>query len=189
MAETFRVITSVKLWLLELNPPVCGYDAYEACKALYAKRNETQSSERLTSAISDIMSRLSGVQILILDTLFAHLQTLVQNTRTEEADEVFITKLALSLGRGEILSSSTPRVRHDYADRNPSCSSYPTTRNGICGNAARPHPFPSFYRPIHAPTTNLCSAGRTRATGDRSTYAREKTNTTGRSADLEDAVE
>lgn len=47
------------------------------------------------------MGRLSGVQILILDTLFAHLQELIQNTKTDEADEVFITKLSLSLGRGE----------------------------------------------------------------------------------------
>ncbi|KAJ9091822.1 hypothetical protein QFC19_008935 [Naganishia cerealis] len=93
------IAATVKLWLLELNPPVCGYDAYEACKTIYAKRGDATSSERLSSAISDIMSRLSGVQILILDTLFAHLQALVQNTKTEEADEVFITKLALSLGR------------------------------------------------------------------------------------------
>ncbi|KAJ9093726.1 hypothetical protein QFC21_006322 [Naganishia friedmannii] len=112
------IAATIKLWLLELNPPVCGYDAYEACKTLYAKRNDTQSNERLTSAISDIMSRLSGVQILILDTLFAHLQALVQNTRTEEADEVFITKLALSLGRAILRPATESAVT--LQDRTPS---------------------------------------------------------------------
>ncbi|KAJ9123068.1 hypothetical protein QFC22_001257 [Naganishia vaughanmartiniae] len=112
------IAATIKLWLLELNPPVCGYDAYEACKALYARRNDTQSNERLTSAISDIMSRLSGVQILILDTLFAHLQALVQKTRTEEADEVFITKLALSLGRAILRPATESAVT--LQDRTPS---------------------------------------------------------------------
>ena len=46
------------------------------------------------------MGRLSGVQILILDTLFTHLHELIENTKTEEADDVYITKLSLSLGRG-----------------------------------------------------------------------------------------
>lgn len=48
------------------------------------------------------MGRLNGVQVMILDTLFAHLQELINTTKTDEADEVFITKLSLSLGRGEL---------------------------------------------------------------------------------------
>jgi hypothetical protein len=97
----------VKLWLLELNPPVCGYDAYEACKSLYAKRNDDPSNDRVPSALSEIMGRLSGVQIMVLDTLFAHLRDLFRGTKTDEEDSVYLSKLALSLGRGEPQQHST----------------------------------------------------------------------------------
>lgn len=79
---------------------MCGYDAYEACKALYAKRTDTPS-DSVPSALTEIMGRLTGVQIMVLDTLFAHLQELVRGTKTEEPDDVYLSKLALSLGRGE----------------------------------------------------------------------------------------
>jgi hypothetical protein len=85
------------------------------------------------------MGRLNGVQILILDTLFAHFQELIQNTKTDEADDVFITKLSLSLGRGESDNNSEVPflIEEDSSDSPPI--------KGIRRNTARPHPLPPLH--------------------------------------------
>ncbi|GHJ86351.1 hypothetical protein NliqN6_2753 [Naganishia liquefaciens] len=112
------IAATIKLWLLELNPPLCGYDAYEACRSIYGKRSDERSSEKIATALSEIMGRLSGVQILILDTLFTHLHELIENTKTEEADDVYITKLSLSLGRAILRPPTESAVT--LQDRTPS---------------------------------------------------------------------
>lgn len=150
----------VKLWLLELNPPVCGYDAYEACKSLYAKRNDVPSNDRVPSALSEIMGRLSGVQIMVLDTLFAHLQDLVRGTKTDEEDSVYLSKLALSLGRGE-------RQRTFNKSLLTKSRSHTPPGHGIRRNAARPNPLAPLHRPLPSSLGNLPAPGGTRTKGAR----------------------
>ena len=48
----------------------------------------------MKSAVTSVLSRLPGAQLFVLDAI-------VDSTKTEETNEVVITKLALSLGRCE----------------------------------------------------------------------------------------
>lgn len=162
---TNSILPIVKLWLLELNPPVCGYDAYEACKSLYAKRSDDPSNERVPSALSEIMGRLSGVQIMVLDTLFGHLQELVRGTKTDEEDSVYLSKLALSLGRGEL-----QRILRE--SQLTSFHSNPPPRHRIRRNAARPNPIAPLHGPLPPPLGNLPAPRRTRAKGAGQAHAR-----------------
>jgi len=92
----------VKLWLLELNPPVLGYDCYESMRTLYKKADDrVELAEEAPPALMEMLAKLSGPQILVLDAVLAHFQALVKNTKTQESDEAYITKLSLSVGRRE----------------------------------------------------------------------------------------
>lgn len=83
---------AVKLWLLELNPPLLGAETYAMCKEAYAKAVATDD-------LPHLLSQMAGAQIFVLDAIIGHLRRLIDATTTEETNEVYITKLGLSLGR------------------------------------------------------------------------------------------
>jgi hypothetical protein len=79
---------------------VLGYDCYEAMKALYRK-GETRDAvtDGNVQPLVEVLSRLSSPQIMVLDVMLAHFQNLLAETKTEESDEAYQTKLSLSVGR------------------------------------------------------------------------------------------
>lgn len=106
----------VKLWMLELSPPLGLWEGWEEFRKLYptvggrvAAATETEEgvggsgdeeAARL-NRVAGALLRLPRVHLLVLDAIVKHLKTLADGTKTEESDEVFFTKLALSMGRSE----------------------------------------------------------------------------------------
>ncbi|GFZ50185.1 hypothetical protein JCM24511_07940 [Saitozyma sp. JCM 24511] len=100
------VAGTVKLFLLELNPPVLGWEGWEDAKAVYPAGKSLLDSDfgadqerDMTSAVTSVLGRLPGAQLYTLDAVVKHLKELIDSTKTEESNEVYITKLALSVGR------------------------------------------------------------------------------------------
>ncbi|WVQ79532.1 hypothetical protein IAT38_001631 [Cryptococcus sp. DSM 104549] len=108
---------TVKLYLLELNPPVLGWEGWEDAKAVYPAVGADQERD-MTSAVASVLGRLPGSQIFALDAVIKHFRNLVDSTKSVEPDEVYITKLALSVGRTIL----RPQVETDLTigDRTPS---------------------------------------------------------------------
>lgn len=69
-------------------------------KTLYKKGNDRNDTSD-DAPLVDMLSKLSSPQILVLDAVLAHFDTLIKNTKTEETDDAYITKLSLSVGRRE----------------------------------------------------------------------------------------
>ncbi|OCF37050.1 GTPase activating protein [Kwoniella heveanensis BCC8398] len=88
----------VKLYLLELNPPVLGWEGWEDAKAVYPAVGADQERD-MTSAVTSVLGRLPGSQLYALDAVIKHFRELIDSTKTPEADQVYVTKLALSVGR------------------------------------------------------------------------------------------
>ncbi|ORY34969.1 hypothetical protein BCR39DRAFT_515848 [Naematelia encephala] len=88
----------VKLFLLELNPPVMGWEGWEDAKAVYPSVGADQERD-MTSAVTSVLGRLPGAQLYVLDAVVKHFRTLIDSTKVDESSEVYITKLALSVGR------------------------------------------------------------------------------------------
>lgn len=64
---------TVKLWLLELNPPVLGWEGWEDAKAIYPTVGADQERD-MTSAVISVLGRLPGVQLYVLDALIGYLK-------------------------------------------------------------------------------------------------------------------
>ncbi|KAI0305821.1 hypothetical protein B0F90DRAFT_1693763 [Multifurca ochricompacta] len=102
--------SAVKLWLLELDPPIALWEGWEDLRRLYpmvpsvgstttkGERESTDEHERL-EALKVALLRLPKIHLYVLDAIVLHLRTLIDNTKVEEIDEVYVTKLALSIGR------------------------------------------------------------------------------------------
>lgn len=98
--------SAVKLWLLELDPPIALWEGWEDLRRLYpnvgsatkAERGPTDELEHL-EALKMALLRLPKIHLLVLDAIVLHLRTLIEDTDVEETDEVYVTKLALSIGR------------------------------------------------------------------------------------------
>jgi hypothetical protein len=98
---TYRFVPpAVKLWLLELNPPVLSYEVYDQCTAIYPSVGASEGKNK-SEEVAALLSRLPGAQLFVLDAIVGHLKRLIENTKTEEDEEIYVTKLALSLGRSE----------------------------------------------------------------------------------------
>ncbi|KAK6908958.1 hypothetical protein I203_102965 [Kwoniella mangroviensis CBS 8507] len=108
---------AVKLYLLELNPPVLGWEGWEDAKAVYPAIGADQERD-MTSAVSSVLGRLPGSQLYVLDAVIKHFRDLVDNTKSAESNEVYVTKLALSVGRTVL----RPQYENDLTigDRTPS---------------------------------------------------------------------
>ncbi|RXK38051.1 hypothetical protein M231_04721 [Tremella mesenterica] len=88
----------IKLYMLELNPPVMTWEGWEDARAVYPAVGADQERD-MTSALTSVLSRLPSICLYVLEALVKHLHDLVHSTKTDETDEVYITKLALSVGR------------------------------------------------------------------------------------------
>ncbi|WVF68680.1 hypothetical protein IAT40_003452 [Kwoniella sp. CBS 6097] len=89
---------TVKLYLLELNPPVLGWEGWEDAKAVYPAVGADQERD-MTSAVTSVLGRLPGSQLYVLDAVIKHFRELIDSTKTPESNSVYVTKLALSVGR------------------------------------------------------------------------------------------
>ncbi|WWC93065.1 uncharacterized protein L201_008030 [Kwoniella dendrophila CBS 6074] len=108
---------TVKLYLLELNPPVLGWEGWEDAKAVYPAIGADQERD-MTSAVTSVLGRLPGSQLYVLDAVIKHFKDLIDTTKSAESNEVYVTKLALSVGRTIL----RPQQENDLTigDRTPS---------------------------------------------------------------------
>ncbi|KAH9066772.1 hypothetical protein EDB87DRAFT_1678620 [Lactarius vividus] len=104
--DTPVLASAVKLWLLELDPPISLWEGWEDLRRLYPNVGSATKAEKGPSdehehleALKMALLRLPKIHLYVLDALVLHLKTLIENTDVEETDEVYVTKLALSIGR------------------------------------------------------------------------------------------
>ncbi|KAG5649730.1 hypothetical protein H0H81_002332 [Sphagnurus paluster] len=114
------VASALKLWILELDPPIALYEGWDDLRRLYPTVGSSaveQDPEEHTQAVGAALQRLPRVHLYVLDAVVKHLKTLIENTVVEEPDEVYITKLALSIGRAIV----RPKVESELSiqDRHP----------------------------------------------------------------------
>ncbi len=100
MANHLLSPRTVKLWLLELNPPLLSYDLYDACLSLYPAVGADEENDK-SAEVSMLLSKLPGAQLFVLDAVVGHLKRLIEGTKTDEEEGLYVTKLALSVGRSE----------------------------------------------------------------------------------------
>ncbi|KAF9045812.1 hypothetical protein BDZ89DRAFT_979706 [Hymenopellis radicata] len=99
------IASTIKLWLLELDPPIALYEGWDEFRKLYptvgstAKSEGEANDEQRFKEVSSALQKLPRVHLYVLDAIVKHLKTLIESTNVEEDNEVYITKLALSLGR------------------------------------------------------------------------------------------
>ncbi|KAJ4473838.1 hypothetical protein J3R30DRAFT_3296406 [Lentinula aciculospora] len=101
------IAATLKLWLLELDPPLGLYECWDDFRKLYPTMGATlvvksegeDTKEEKIKELSLMLQRLPRVHLYVLDAIVSHLKKLIENTKVEESDEVYITKLALSIGR------------------------------------------------------------------------------------------
>ncbi|KAG6869236.1 hypothetical protein C0993_009100 [Termitomyces sp. T159_Od127] len=117
------IASTIKLWILELNPPLALYEGWDELRKLYpcvgssAAKEAEKSREDHVQSLSSALQRLPRVHLYVLDLVVKHLKTLIESTTVEEDNEIFITKLALSLGRAVV----RPKVETEISiqDRHP----------------------------------------------------------------------
>ncbi|KAI0352312.1 hypothetical protein OH77DRAFT_1428605 [Trametes cingulata] len=117
--------SGVKLWALELDPPLCMYEGWDELRKLYptvgssANQELKPSTEQHVQELQAALQKLPKIHLLVLDTLVKHLKDLIESTSESEteANEVYITKLALSMGRTIL----RPRQENEFSiqDRHP----------------------------------------------------------------------
>ncbi|KAF8216353.1 hypothetical protein K438DRAFT_1797082 [Mycena galopus ATCC 62051] len=99
---------TIKLWLLELDPPLALWEGWDDIRKIYpavgaAAKSEGGDAEaqRITD-LGTALQRLPRIHLIVLDAIVSHLRNLIDTTTVEETEEVYITKLALSVGRSII---------------------------------------------------------------------------------------
>ncbi|TDL23780.1 hypothetical protein BD410DRAFT_856763 [Rickenella mellea] len=113
----------LKLWILELDPSLGTWEGWDDIRQLYpvvggSTKNESESNDQ--QRLQDLqvaLQRLPQVHLLVLDAIVGHLKTLIDTTTVEESKDVYITKLALSIGRLVL----RPKVENEMSiqDRHP----------------------------------------------------------------------
>ncbi|KAJ7066747.1 hypothetical protein C8F01DRAFT_1020317 [Mycena amicta] len=99
------IAATTKLWLLELDPPLALWEGWDEIRKLYpsvgaaAKSEGTESNDQRITDLGMALQRLPKVHLLVLDAVVGHLRNLIDTTQVEETEEVYITKLALSVAR------------------------------------------------------------------------------------------
>ncbi|TFK25622.1 hypothetical protein FA15DRAFT_735906 [Coprinopsis marcescibilis] len=97
------IASTIKLWLLELNPPIGLYENWDEFRKLYphvgSSSQEKLTDEQRIQNIGTILQRLPNVHLVVLDTVVKHLKDLIASTKVEESNEVYFHKLAVSVGR------------------------------------------------------------------------------------------
>ncbi|CCM00260.1 uncharacterized protein FIBRA_02290 [Fibroporia radiculosa] len=117
---------AVKLWALELDPPIGMYEGWDEMRRLYptvgssAKGEEARSEELHIQDVQAALQKLPRVHLLVLDAIVKHLKRMIASTagaESEETSEVYITKLALSMGR--IILRPKQENEFSIQDRHP----------------------------------------------------------------------
>ncbi|KAG5647823.1 hypothetical protein DXG03_007747 [Asterophora parasitica] len=118
------IASAIKLWLLELDPPLALHEGWDDLRRLYptvgssaAKAEAEKSPEDHIQSVGAALQRLPRVHLYVLDEVVKHLKALIASTTVEESDEVYFTKLALSIGRTIV----RPKVETELSiqDRHP----------------------------------------------------------------------
>lgn len=112
----------IKLWALELDPPLALWEGWDDIRKLYptvgsAKADVDVSEEQHLQDLQVALQRLPKVHLYVLDAIVSHLRNLIESTSVEESDDIYFTKLALSIGRTII----KPKVETELSiqDRHP----------------------------------------------------------------------
>ncbi|KAJ7587883.1 hypothetical protein C8J56DRAFT_940472 [Mycena floridula] len=127
------IASCIRLWLLELDPPVVLWEGWDEVRRLYkansgdkgpvegkGKAPEKTSDSALEQRLTDLgstLQKLPRVHLYVLDAVVAHLRGLVDSTKVEEDDEVYMTKVALSLGRAIVRPKTETEI--SIQDRHP----------------------------------------------------------------------
>ncbi|KAL9713703.1 Rho-GTPase-activating protein 8 [Leucoagaricus gongylophorus] len=98
--------STLKLWALELDPPLALYEGWDEFRKLYPSVGASSTvtdgqvleAERLKN-VASALQKLPRAHLYVLDAIVKHLKSLMDITLVKESNEVFITKLALSFGR------------------------------------------------------------------------------------------
>ncbi|TFK51765.1 hypothetical protein OE88DRAFT_1658375 [Heliocybe sulcata] len=99
------IASALKLWMLELDPPLGLWEGWDEFRKLYptvgksVKEDGEVSPEQHIQELQGALLRLPRVHLYVLDVVVAHLRNLIDSTTTEEPNEVYTTKLALTMGR------------------------------------------------------------------------------------------
>ncbi|KDQ13101.1 hypothetical protein BOTBODRAFT_112050 [Botryobasidium botryosum FD-172 SS1] len=111
------IASTLKLWLLELDPPLCMWEGWEDIRKIYPSVGADAVKDTVVDDLKTALSRLPKIHLLVLDAIISHVKILVDTTQVDEPKEVYITKLALSLGR----SILRPRLetKMTIQDRHP----------------------------------------------------------------------
>ncbi|KAG8788636.1 hypothetical protein FRC19_009933 [Serendipita sp. 401] len=91
----------IKLWLLELDPPVGMWEGWDDFRRIYPAVGVTRdvSEEQHLEDVRNALYKLPKIHLYVLDTVIKHVKHLVDTTKSEEDIDVYLTKLAYSLGR------------------------------------------------------------------------------------------
>ncbi|KAF9266919.1 hypothetical protein L218DRAFT_1074764 [Marasmius fiardii PR-910] len=117
--------SAIKLWLLELDPPLAMYEGWDDFRKLYPAMGATMvikadgdaGQEAKLKEVGAALQKLPKIHLYVLDAIVSHLKKLIDSTTVEEPDEVYITKIALALGRTIL----RPQVENELSiqDRHP----------------------------------------------------------------------
>ncbi|KAG9312988.1 hypothetical protein JVU11DRAFT_6426 [Chiua virens] len=113
----------IKLWALELDPPLALWEGWDEIRKLYptvgsaTKADGEVSEEQHLQDLQMALQRLPKVHLYVLDAIVTHLRTLIISTTDEDPADIYITKLALSIGRTII----RPKIETELSiqDRHP----------------------------------------------------------------------
>ncbi|OAV95122.1 hypothetical protein PTTG_03869 [Puccinia triticina 1-1 BBBD Race 1] len=95
------IAATIKLWLLELDPPPVHSSRYDDVKAIYPQRAgiETRSVDVRVEVLAALLSKLPKPHLMVIDTVISHLRNLFISTKSSEDDELYLAKLGLSIAR------------------------------------------------------------------------------------------
>ena len=73
--------STVKLWALELNPPLCTYEGWDDIRRIYPTVGsgavEVPNEQQHIQDLQVALLRLPKIHLLVLDELFKHIKTYV----------------------------------------------------------------------------------------------------------------
>ncbi|KAH9465012.1 hypothetical protein Pst134EB_004504 [Puccinia striiformis f. sp. tritici] len=104
------IAATIKLWLLELDPPPVHSSRYEDVKAIYPQRGvatttgeggieSSDSVDVRVEVLANLLSKLPKPHLMVIDTIISHIKNLFANTEAQEDDDLYLTKLGLSIAR------------------------------------------------------------------------------------------
>ncbi|KAG8929178.1 hypothetical protein FRC02_005910 [Tulasnella sp. 418] len=93
--------STVKLWALELNPPLGMWEGWTDVRKIYPHVGALEEKERvnIVDDLKNALIRLPKIHLMVLDAIISHLKKLIETTITAESNDLYINKLALSMGR------------------------------------------------------------------------------------------